>query len=290
MQNFNHNQPTRGTDKRKRESDEEVLHKAKKQRAIQIPQWNFSYERGVVCPLTFGYGFDNFAKVSKGFYIDRTAFIPLIESEGGIIVFFRPRRFGKSLFLSTLAYYYDIRYAKNFDSLFGHLAVATHTPNDPSLTHNTWLVLQWNFSVIQIGGGVAEFENSLNDHLNDSMKAFKDNYQHLLDHEIRINDKNAISSFESLSNAIAYSSYEGKLYILIDEYDTSVNDAVSNNNQQLIEHLKRNTGILPSFHLLFRTIKSKIALGTVGRVFITGIYLFVVHACSYKIRCCSTCS
>ncbi|MCI5122617.1 MAG: hypothetical protein D3908_15795, partial [Candidatus Electrothrix sp. AUS4] len=34
----------------------------------------------------------------------------------------RPRRFGKTLFVSTLRYYYDILFKDEFDTLFGKLA------------------------------------------------------------------------------------------------------------------------------------------------------------------------
>jgi hypothetical protein len=40
------------------------------------------------------------------------------------LLFLRPRRFGKSLLLSMLEHYYDIKRAEQFDALFGRLAIA----------------------------------------------------------------------------------------------------------------------------------------------------------------------
>ena len=56
-------------------------------------------------------GVENFEKmIAAGyFYIDKTLFIKeLIEKKGEVNLFTRPRRFGKTLNLSMLQYYFDI--------------------------------------------------------------------------------------------------------------------------------------------------------------------------------------
>ena len=58
------------------------------------------------------------------FYQDRTNFLEKLEAWGSkYLVFLRPRRFGKSLFISTLHYYYGLEYKKNFESIFGNLYI-----------------------------------------------------------------------------------------------------------------------------------------------------------------------
>jgi hypothetical protein len=55
------------------------------------------------------YGQSNFANmIESGYaYVDKTRFIELLENENNTYQFFiRPRRFGKSLFLSILENYY----------------------------------------------------------------------------------------------------------------------------------------------------------------------------------------
>jgi len=54
--------------------------------------------------MRFPYGIADFHKILEGgyFYVDRTDRIPLIEQVGKQLLFLRPRRFGKSLWLSTL--------------------------------------------------------------------------------------------------------------------------------------------------------------------------------------------
>ena len=49
-----------------------------------------------------------------GFYQDRTHFIPIMEDWGPkYLIYLRPRRFGKSLWVSTLHYYYGIWKRRN---------------------------------------------------------------------------------------------------------------------------------------------------------------------------------
>ncbi|RIB25281.1 hypothetical protein C2G38_2241501 [Gigaspora rosea] len=58
-----------------------------------------------------------------GYYLDKTQFITKIEYlNARAILSLRPRRFGKTLFLSTLSSYYDVKNkGKKFEQLFGDL-------------------------------------------------------------------------------------------------------------------------------------------------------------------------
>ncbi|MDX8393672.1 MAG: AAA family ATPase [Mariprofundales bacterium] len=74
--------------------------------------------------MQFPYGVCDFQYIVENnlFYVDRTQLIPKVERAGLQIIFLRPRRFGKSLWLSTLENYYDIDKADKFEQLFGHLS------------------------------------------------------------------------------------------------------------------------------------------------------------------------
>jgi hypothetical protein len=60
--------------------------------------------------IKFPYGISDFYQIitENYFYIDRTDRIPLVERIGKQLLFLHPRRFGKSLWLSTLENYYDV--------------------------------------------------------------------------------------------------------------------------------------------------------------------------------------
>ncbi len=55
------------------------------------------------------YGVADFATVIEQnlYYVDKTMFIPELEKQPRNLFFIRPRRFGKSIFLSMLHSYYD---------------------------------------------------------------------------------------------------------------------------------------------------------------------------------------
>jgi hypothetical protein len=61
--------------------------------------------------------FDSFP-VKNLYFVDKTRYIRDIEKKGDFLFFFRPRRFGKTLFLSIIEAYYDIDKKDRFDFLF----------------------------------------------------------------------------------------------------------------------------------------------------------------------------
>jgi len=71
--------------------------------------------------MRFPYGIADFPTIilEGYFYVDRTDRIRWMEEAGRQLLFLRPRRFGKSLWLSTLENYYDLARADDFERLFG---------------------------------------------------------------------------------------------------------------------------------------------------------------------------
>ncbi len=69
------------------------------------------------------YGISDFNRMrNENFYfVDKTMYLPLIEEMPSYLFLIRPRRFGKSLFLSMMRTYYDIIQKDNFDKYFGDL-------------------------------------------------------------------------------------------------------------------------------------------------------------------------
>ncbi len=65
------------------------------------------------------YGLADFRRIRReGYpYVDKTRFLRLFE-EVDFAVFIRPRRFGKSCWISLLEHYYDRRFSGEFDDLF----------------------------------------------------------------------------------------------------------------------------------------------------------------------------
>ena len=104
---------------------------------------------------TIPYGVINWAElVRECLFVDNTAYIRSLEPIK-TPVFLRPKRFGKSIVCSMLAHYYDINLKDRFDELFGK----TDIGRNPTPLRNSFLVMTFDFSTIQVGT-LAEIERN----------------------------------------------------------------------------------------------------------------------------------
>ena len=216
--------------------------------------------------IKFPYGVSNFQRIRSHdyLYLDRTASLATLEQIGEQLLFLRPRRFGKSLLISTLASYYDLNQADQFTTLFGDLAIG----QQPTPEHNQYLVLQWDFSKISPQGNVEQIKHSLFAHLNATFKEFAYYYRDKLTTTIDIFPEDAVASFHSVLSITKSSGYQ--LYLLIDEYDNFANEVLMHNQGDKARYLAllEGEGILKT---LFKVIKAGASEGKIGRVFITGV-------------------
>jgi len=217
--------------------------------------------------MKFPYGISDFYQViTEGyFYVDRTGAIPLLEELGKQLLFLRPRRFGKSLLLTTLANYYDVAKAGEFARLFGQLAIG----RSPTPRHNQYFVMRWDFSLVAAYGSADEIAQALHDHVNARIRDFAASYRQLLPQAIEINPRNAIASFQSALTAVQQTPH--KLYLLIDEYDNFANELAMGGQptgKERYDALLRGEGALKT---LFKAVKGAASGFGLDRVFITGV-------------------
>jgi len=212
--------------------------------------------------ITLPYGIADFRRIRREgmVYVDRTAYIPRIERLGSTLVFLRPRRFGKSLWLQTLANYYDVRRAEESATLFGDLAIG----RAPTPSANRFFVLQWNFSVIDPGGGVEQIAESLREHVRSRTKGFVSDYEGRLPAGVET-EGSASAILDSLLSSVRKTPYG--LYLLIDEYDNFVNEVMAR-DVDTYRALVRTDG---PFKLLFKAVKNATEGEGLERVFITGV-------------------
>ncbi|GAB6058554.1 AAA family ATPase [Desulfonatronum parangueonense] len=216
--------------------------------------------------MQFPYGISNFRDIAANgyFYVDRTDRIPLLE-RSKYQLFIRPRRFGKSLLLSTLYSYYDLVSAHLFDELFGRLAIG----QTPTPLRGSYFMLQLDFSCVDPTGGVEQIKQALHDHVNDCIKDFVAYYGDYLDQTVEIVPENALSSFRSLCSSTRTAGYP--LFLLIDEYDNFANEVMMSaqrDSKRRYEALVFEEGPLRT---LFKTVKSLAGQGLIDRIFITGV-------------------
>ncbi len=165
--------------------------------------------------IQFPYGIADFRRIRREgrVYVDRTSHIRDLEDLGDVLVFLRPRRFGKSLWIQTLATYYDLRYAGAFDEIFGGLDIHRR----PTPLASSYFILQWNFSLITPRGGVEAIAESLRRHVRNRAELFLADYEgHLPETEFRLDDS-ASEILDTLLGAVRRAGHP--LYLLIDEYD-----------------------------------------------------------------------
>ena len=104
------------------------------------------------------YGISDFAQVREEslYYVDKTMYLPKMEAAGHFLFLIRPRRFGKSLFLSMMRHYYDVNEKEKFSDLFSRLWIE----QNPTPLMGIFQVLYLDFS--QVGGDM----NNLFDRFN----------------------------------------------------------------------------------------------------------------------------
>ncbi len=211
--------------------------------------------------LKIPYGLSNFKDVATQHYtyIDKTNYIAELEQVGKHLVFLRPRRFGKSLFLSSLWYYYDIAYKDEFDSIFGHLSIG----KNPTPLKSSYQVLFLEFSGISTESEAAIY------------RAFTTK----IDLALRYNLKQYGYPETDIANIIAASSPHEKMeaffnivrgqkiLLLIDEYDHFANSVLAD-NLQLFKGIVGKGGFVRSF---YETLKTATMTGAIDRLFITGV-------------------
>lgn len=208
------------------------------------------------------YGESNFKKViEEGFvYIDKTGYIPKLEVAGSHIFLLRPRRFGKSLFLSMLEYYYDVARKDEFDSLFGKLYIGQH----PTHLHNTYPVLFMDFSGIDTDGGHEVIFQRINEKVDTYLRGFLRRYAYpeAIQQEIKAKTSPA-AKIEHFFDLL-----EGqKILFLIDEYDHFANSILAD-DLKLFQKIMGKGGFVRSFYEVLKTATQR---GVLDRLFVTGV-------------------
>ena len=121
----------------------------------------------------YPYGISNFETVrtENYYYVDKTEYIEKLENDDKYIMVLRPRRFGKSLFLSTLDYYYNKLYANKYEEVFK----GTYIYDNPTPLKNKYMVLNLDFSGIDTST-LEETEEVFTEKIKENISAFTEIY------------------------------------------------------------------------------------------------------------------
>lgn len=214
------------------------------------------------------YGESDFMTVMEGgyFYQDRTMFIENLEKwPSKFPVFLRPRRFGKSLFISTLHHYYGLEFKEDFQKLFGGLYIGQH----PTPLANTYMVLSFEFSRIDTITHEKTYSGFLRNTLS-AVRHFTSAYRKFFTDGQRAMLE-AAKSPEDIVNALVdfvrQNDLPYKIYVLIDEYDHFANELLSFDMPRFKNDVSQN-GFVRKF---YESLKTGAGKGIIDRIFITGV-------------------
>ena len=199
---------------------------------------------------TIPYGVSDFANMRRrnGYYVDNTWGIPLLEALP-YQLFVRPRRFGKSLLLSILHYYYDVNETERFDELFA----GTWIYENPTPSKGKYLVLHFDFSKVA-GETVKEMQQSFENTCKIAIDAFRENYKTRIPEEVReamAKQTTFRDALDILTSSQAFASKE-RIFILIDEYDNFSNRLLAQTGEEAYRELCHGTGFFKSFFSLLK--------------------------------------
>ncbi len=219
------------------------------------------------------YGIADFyaLRAEEYLYVDRTDRIGVIEELGKNLLFLRPRRFGKSLWMRTLACYYDLRYASEHDRLFAGLAIG----KDATPLAHRYFVLDWDFSDLDpdpppLGRDISSLSRTqrigdeIHRYLNSSVKSFLSDFREHLPVTVDV-EPDAFSTLKNLLAAIRRTPY--RLYLLIDEYDNFANEVMTSDTAAYHDLVHADG----PFKRLFKWVKRAMAGQGLDRFFITGV-------------------
>lgn len=222
--------------------------------------------------LKLPYGTSSFLQIVNEdyYFVDRTPYLAQLEQLPERYLFFlRPRRFGKSLFVSMLHCYYGLEYAANFDDLFGRFAIG----QQPTPMANQYLVLKFDFSQINTRTSESTFAGFLENvkqGISLFLSAYSDYYTEAdAEHIFAATEPSIVLSrlFERTKRHQNSSVLQHKIYVVIDEYDHFANELVAFRLAEFKPSVSRN-GYVRKF---YESIKAATSIGVVDRIFITGV-------------------
>ena len=207
------------------------------------------------------YGVSNYEELIEDgyYYVDKTMYIEKLENLAEKrIMFLRPRKFGKTLFTSTLENYYDFKKADKFEELYGD----TYIGKNPTKLKNSYHILKFNFSGIDTTNEETTI-NGFKEKITIAITGFVQKYN--LDFYVN-SDLTAEGLLSSLIEAFKVQKPGEKIYVIIDEYDHFANELLGFNTNQFKSLVSKNGKVRKWYEILKEGTES-----VVNRIFITGV-------------------
>lgn len=191
-------------------------------------------------------GIENFKTMidKSAYYVDKTNFIEDVSSEQ-VVLYTRPRRFGKTLNMSMLYYFFSIKEKENA-YLFDGLNISK---NKDALKHQnkypTIFISLKEMKSLTFDAQISSFSNVIYELLEKNLEILSSDQLSDTTKDILNKLHNRSSCVEDLkislrviTNAL-YAYYQQKVIVLIDEYDVPLQAAYQNNYyEEMVEFLR----------------------------------------------------
>ncbi len=211
-------------------------------------------------PKRIPYGISNYKTLIEDnyIYIDKTHYIEKLENYHSPYIFFlRPRRFGKSLFTSVIANYYNINEKDNFKKLFGETYIGKNSTKD----RNSYHILKFNFTGLN-----TDTKETLEETFVRTIKVSFNNFISEYNLNVKyLQEGTAASIFEDFLSKIT-NEIKNPVYVIIDEYDHFANELLSF-QISLFSEIISKTGFVRKWYEVLKKGSESI----VKRIFATGV-------------------
>ena len=205
------------------------------------------------------YGVSNFVEVveQNQYYVDKTMYLPLLEQQPNSLFFIRPRRFGKSIFLSMLRAYYDIAQKEKFRKRFEGLWIG----GQPTPLQGKFQILYLDFSRV---GGIGALDRNFDDYCSGALNNFALIYEPYYYPGFEKDMKEQSGSTNKL-NFLDWQAHNtgAALYLIIDEYDNFTNVVLNEQGNEVYHALIHASGFYREYFKQFK--------GMFERIFLMGV-------------------
>ena len=179
-------------------------------------------EKAAVKGIPYGVARFDEVRNENFYYVDKTMYLPLLEGASKYLFLIRPRRFGKSVFVSMMQAYYDI-----------------------------------DFSLA--GAGMERLEYTFNDYccaeLDSFIKQYKDFYDESTFEKV-LAERDAASKLRLINSEARRKKY--LLYLIIDEYDNFTNVILSEGGKEVFRNLTHASGFYREYFKIFKAMFTRI--------------------------------